>query len=326
MATFRRRGNKWRVEICHQGKRLSASFPTKAECERWAVVTTYELTHREHHPTARKTLGEAMMRYLEECTPKKKSASREAKFINNFLKHPLCNQLLENVTVADWAEWRDWRLKTVSPGTVRREATIVKAMYRVAIREWLWLRTSPFEHLTLPKAPESRDRRVWPDEERRILEAFQYTELRPPREIREYVACAWLFALETAMRSGEILNLQWQHVHLEQRYVHIPHSKNGRKRDVALSPRAVEILKILPRDAPTCFKINSAQRDANFRKYRNLAGVEDMRFHDSRHEALTRLAQKLHILDLARMAGMRDTKTLMVYYNATATEIAMKLG
>lgn len=325
MATYRRRGSKWRVEICHHGKRLSATFPSKAECERWATVKMYELAHGEHHPSAKKTLGDALDRYLIQCTVKKRGAEREAKFIKRIRQNPLCERLLENITVVDWAEWRDWRLESVSPATVRREATIIKAMYRVAIKEWLWLRISPFDNLVLPKEPDHRDRRIWPDEERRILEAFQYTELREPSYIRDYVACAWLFALETAMRSGEILNLEWKNVHLEERFVHIPQSKVGKKRDVALSPRALEILKILPRDNEKCFKINSAQRDANFRKYRNLAGIEDMTFHDSRHEALTRLAQKLHILDLARMAGISNPKTLMVYYNPTATEIAKKL-
>ena len=52
MPTFRRRGKKWRVEMCYQGKRLSASFATKLECERWATLKMYELTHNEQHPTA----------------------------------------------------------------------------------------------------------------------------------------------------------------------------------------------------------------------------------------------------------------------------------
>ena len=325
MATFRRRGKKWRVEICHQGKRLSASFATKVECERWTTVTLYELTHNAQHPSARKTLKEALERYLNECTPKKRGAAREAKFIHRMMQYGICDRLLENVTTAHWAEWRDQRLASVSPATVIREFTVIKAMYKTAIAEWLWLQVSPLANLKLPKAPPPRDRRVYPEDQQKMLEAFKFTELRTPEKIRECVACAWLFALETAMRSGEILNLQWQHVHLEERYVHIPTSKNGTKRDVPLSKQAMEILEILPHDNPTCFKISATQRDAHFRKYRELAGIKDMRFHDSRHEALTRLAQKLHILDLARMAGMRNTKTLMIYYNATASEIAKKL-
>ncbi|MDO4643910.1 MAG: site-specific integrase [Cardiobacteriaceae bacterium] len=325
MATFRRRGKKWRVEICCRGKRLSKTFNTKVECEHWANITLYELQNNQIHPTARKTLREALERYLNECTHKKRGAIRESKFIHRMMMYEICDNLLENVTTAHWAEWRDQRLTNVSPATVRREITIIKAMYKVAISEWLWLRVSPVANLKLPSPPPPRDRRVYPEEQHKMLEAFDFTVLRTPKKIKEYVACAWLFALETAMRSGEILNLQWQHVHLEQLYVHIPTSKNGSKRDVPLSKRAIEILKILPHDNYFCFNINGRQRDANFRKYRKLAGIDNMTFHDSRHEALTRLAQKLHILNLARMAGMKDTKTLMIYYNATASEIAKKL-
>jgi len=51
-----------------------------------------------------------------------------------------------------------------------------------------------------------------------------------------------------------------------------------------------------------------------------------MTFHDTRHEALTRIARKLDVLDLARMVGHRDARSLMIYYNATAEEIAQRLG
>ena len=57
-----------------------------------------------------------------------------------------------------------------------------------------------------------------------------------------------------------------------------------------------------------------------------LAGLENLTFHDTRHEGLTRLARKLDVLDLARMVGHRDPRSLMIYYNATATEIAGRLG
>jgi integrase len=62
-----------------------------------------------------------------------------------------------------------------------------------------------------------------------------------------------------------------------------------------------------------------------FRKYRKKSGIEDMTFHDSRHEAITRLAKKLHVLDLARMTGHKDIKKLMIYYNESAEDIAGKL-
>jgi integrase len=66
--------------------------------------------------------------------------------------------------------------------------------------------------------------------------------------------------------------------------------------------------------------------DALFRKCRDRAGIVGLHFHDSRHEAITRLAQRLDVLDLARMVGHRDLKMLQAYYNATAEEIAARLG
>ena len=198
MATFRRRGKKWRVEICHQGNRLSASFTTKVECERWATVTLYELTHNAQHPSVRKTLKEALARYLNECTPKKRGAAREAKFIHRMMQHGICDHLLENVTTTHWAEWRDQRLTSVSPATVIREFTVIKAVYKTAITEWLWLRVSPLTNLKLPKAPPPRDRRVFPEEQQKMLEAFKFTELRTANLLLAHGCLHWKQPCEVA--------------------------------------------------------------------------------------------------------------------------------
>ncbi|WP_058048192.1 tyrosine-type recombinase/integrase [Janthinobacterium sp. Ant5-2-1] len=66
-------------------------------------------------------------------------------------------------------------------------------------------------------------------------------------------------------------------------------------------------------------------RDSLFRKAVTRAGIEGLIFHDARHEAITRLAKKLNILELARMVGHKDIRQLQVYYNETAAEIAKKL-
>jgi len=73
------------------------------------------------------------------------------------------------------------------------------------------------------------------------------------------------------------------------------------------------------------FTVNLANADALFRRVRDRLGIENLHFHDTRHEATTRLARKLDVLDLARMTGHRDPRSLMVYYNATASEVAGRL-
>lgn len=72
--------------------------------------------------------------------------------------------------------------------------------------------------------------------------------------------------------------------------------------------------------------ITDAQKDALFRKLVARAAITGLTFHDSRHTACTALSKKLHVLELARQLGMRDLKTLMVYYNESATERAAKLA
>jgi len=140
------------------------------------------------------------------------------------------------------------------------------------------------------------------------------------------IAVVFLLAIETAMRQGELFKLEWQDVHLNESYVHLKDTKNGTKRDVPLSSRAkVLVAKLVPGDGRVV-NFNQASCGQIFRSAVKLAGIVDLTFHDTRHEGLTRLARKLDLLDLARMVGHRDPRSLMIYYNATATEIAGRLG
>lgn len=109
--------------------------------------------------------------------------------------------------------------------------------------------------------------------------------------------------------------------------MHLDETKNGHSRDVALTTRAVELLKVMQRTSNQhcVFRLVSGTADTLFRKARDKVGISDLHFHDTRHEATTRLARKLDVLDLARMTGHKDTRSLMIDYNATATELASRL-
>ena len=99
------------------------------------------------------------------------------------------------------------------------------------------------------------------------------------------------------------------------------------KRDVALSSRAVALLeKMHPKKVGRVFQVPQASAGQIFRRTVQLAGISDLTFHDTRHTAITALARKLDMLDLARMVGHRDPRSLMIYYNATAEDIAERLG
>jgi integrase len=122
-------------------------------------------------------------------------------------------------------------------------------------------------------------------------------------------------------------------VFLKKRYLRLLETKNGDARNVPLSSVAATILELLLDDCGDgpVFGLNSAILDALFRKYRDKAKaecpeLEPVRFHDTRHEAVSRLARKLDVLDLARMIGHRDIRSLMIYYNEHASDIATRLG
>ena len=150
---------------------------------------------------------------------------------------------------------------------------------------------------------------------------------------KHFAPKAMLFALETGMRAGEICAATWENLHLHQRILHIPTSKNGHPRNVPLSIKALEIIyhlhKIKSDDSPHIFQLKSASLDANFRKMKERAGLEnaDLHFHDTRREALSRLAKKVDVMTLAKISGHRDIKILLnTYYAPDMAEVANLLG
>ena len=135
-----------------------------------------------------------------------------------------------------------------------------------------------------------------------------------------------LFAIETAMRAGEICGLTWDNVDFEDRTAYLPITKNGSARRVPLSKKAIAILERLKEEVGntgTCFQIESKSLDATFRKLKKMAMCEHLHFHDTRREALTRLAKKVDVMTLAKISGHKDIRILQnVYYAPNMADIA----
>jgi integrase len=193
-------------------------------------------------------------------------------------------------------------------------------VFTVARKEWGLLSVSPMLDVRKPASPEPRDRLATAAEmERLALSAGTDLTNSTARAFH-----AFLFAVETGMRAGEIIGLVWERVDLDKRVARLAQTKNGTARDVPLSSEAVRLLQALPRDDPV-FALSSASLDALWRKLRDRAVVDDLVFHDSRHLAITRLARKLDVLSLAKMIGHRNLSQLQVYFNESAADIAKRL-
>lgn len=327
MAAFRQRGGVWRVEICVSNIRESATFDTKSQAKIWAAKRETEIRESSKGKLPDYTLKQAVERYIAEVSPKKKSHLREVNRFNAFLRsYPKLAALpIARITTDDLVKWRDDRLKTIQGASLRRDANALSAVFNTARKEWKWIYESPMIDLSMPPQAKHRDRRISDDEIRRLTYAANWEE-STPSSLTQQVLIAFLFALETAMRAGEIRKLTWDRVFLKDRYVALHETKNGTKRNVPLSKRAVELLEMMKDiDSKYVFTVNEGSFDTLWRKLRDRCEIDNLHFHDSRHEACTRLARKLEVLDLARMIGHKDLKSLMIYYNATATEIASRL-
>jgi integrase len=331
MASFGKRGKGWRAQVAIEGVRESKTFSTKAEAVAWAGQRETDIRHGKSSGIALdKTCGDAFRKYEKEVSSQKAGAKWEATrlhYLGNQLVdgRPMKDVKLVDLTPAMLGAWRDKRLAEVEASTINRDFALISNVYAVARREWKWVVHSPTTDVRRPKDPASRDRLPTQDEIDRICLACGFDE-GPVATKSQAVAVAFLFAIETAMRAGEICKLQpgW----IKGPVAHLPAeaNKNGVKRDVPLSRRALELLAFLPDpgDGPV-FGLKESSLDALFRKARERAAVDGLTFHDTRHAAITRLAKKLSVLDLARMVGHRDLRMLQIYYNESAADMAARL-
>ncbi len=333
MATFRKRGPyQWQAQVRKKGHPLQTkTFETRAAAETWARAIEVEMdkgafvSRAEAEST---TLKQLLERYLVAVTPSKKGAAPEATRIRAFMKHPLAQRFVAGIHGMDIARFRDERLKKVSTATAKRDLGILGHLFEVARKEWGVHVHNPVRDIKLPASGKSRDRRLQPShdgergEEARLLEACR--EARNP----------WLLptvrlALETAMRQGELVGLRWEHVDLNRRIAHLPDTKNGESRTVPLSTTAIQVLSSIPRsfNGQVFPGLTGEAIKRSYIRARRRAGIEDLRFHDLRHEATTRLFEKgLNIMEVVSITDHKDLRMLRRYTHLKAEDLAKKLG
>ncbi|KAG0164224.1 hypothetical protein DFQ28_007823 [Apophysomyces sp. BC1034] len=331
MATISKRldisGNvSWQAKIRRKGySTRSRSFPTKADALEWARCVEAAMDRKEH-PTSRTaertTLGDILARYRDTVTPTHRGSKLEQQRIKQLLRHPMSRCAMSELTSAILAQWRDERLRSVSPGSVLREMTILRSAIKRARYEWgVELRECPLSRITKPKDNPPRERRVTPQEETLLYEGCR--KARNP-----YLRPAIEFALLTAMRQGEIVELEWRNVNFEQRTARLPITKNGRPRVVPLSTRAVELLATLPKDTERVFQgLSTYSVKHAFVRLIKRQQLRDLRFHDLRHEAISRLVERgLNLIEVAAISGHQTMQMLKRYTHLRAEDLAKKLG
>lgn len=355
MATIRKKGDyQWHCQIRRQGyPTQTRTFETRDDAEKWARDVERAMdrgTFVDRREADKNTLRQVLERYLKDVTPGHKGKDVEELRIKALTRDRIADFKMSALSAAALADYIERRSKEVSQATVRREIDILSAVITKARRAWgINLAENPVTLIERPKPAKARDRRLQDDEEARILAVLEANDDRR----NPWIGPFFRFALETAMRRGELLALEWQNVDLQARTAHLPDTKNGEARTVPLSSRAANVLKgllkredgvsalpkgkVFPITADAVKKAwQRAMRTAR-KAYEDeclVAGKEPdpdflagLRVHDLRHEATSRIAEKLdNILELSAVTGHKDIRMLKRYYHPRAEDLAKKLG
>lgn len=316
----------WRIQFMVNGVRDGGTFPTARAANEYQAARTAELLAVSATGAGSVyTLDQALTKYAEEVSPKKRGEAKELIRLDAYRRHALpLKKKLSDVTTADLVAWRDSRLKVNARGTVLRDMTLLGNVFEIARREWQWIAVNPMRDVGRPANPDHREVVIHGWQIRRMLRAMGHGG--PVRSVSQAVAVCFLVALTTGMRAGELCGLQWADVHDD--FVRLRTSKTGKGRDVPLSAYARRLLaRMRGYDPLLVFGLDSQSLDANFRKYRDRAGLSGFVFHDSRHTAATRLAmsRKVDALQLCRIMGWKNPKQAMTYFNPTASQLAALL-
>ena len=327
MASIRFRGSKWQARISRLGEQSQVkTFQTKEDAERWARGIEVEWdrgTYINTHQAQKTTFGELIERYLREVLPRFRGAHEDAYRLKAILRRPIASVNTTLLNSSRIAQYRDERLCEVSAGTVIRELAYLSSIINHARREWDINIHNPVLLVRKPPTSQGRSRVLTYEEEVRLLEAC---EPRANRNI--YTRPFIILALETAMRRGEILSLRWENVNFTKRTAYLALTKNGESRTVPLSTRAIETLKALPRSIDgRVLPINFGALETSFKRARERVGLEDLRIHDLRHTAATRLSEKLpNLLELSAVTGHKSLTMLKRYYHPNPEQLARKLA
>lgn len=320
----------FQLRLRRQGVKVQfLTFSTYVEAEQARLKIESDLSVsiiKDYAVATHTTLRELMTRYRE-VTYQHKGGDVERNRINRICRdEAFVDKKLAALTTEDLQDFIDDRLTQVAPSTVDRDLDVISQTLNYAKNVWkISPVESPFAGLQRPKYFNERDRRLSGDDELRLLAAARADE-------NPYVEPAIILALETAARRGELLSLTVADINLDERYALLRETKNGRSRKVPLTTRAMEVCTALMMDCDSedevLLKLTAnALKIAFFRRVVPASGVQDIHFHDLRHESISRFAESgiFQMIELQAISGHRDTRMLLRYAHLCSGNLAKKM-
>jgi integrase len=326
MATIRKRRRKYEVQMRRAGlPHISKTFRVLKHAQTWARQMEVRADRNElpADPTALRgmTLGDLVRRYRDSVSTEKRDRVSERYILAAFLRQPICSQRLTELRTEDFAAYRDQRLREIKPASLKRQLAPIRHLFEIARDHWgLPIRENPLDRLQLKATDQRRERRLRPGELDRLLDAAgRCSNPNVGRIIR--------FALVTAMRRGEILAIRSQHIDLTGRALLIPEAKNGYSRTIPLTDDAIAVLRDGRTDGQgRVFPMSANAFRLAWERLKRRAGINDLRFHDLRHESISGFFEKgLTVPEVALISGHRDMRMLFRYAHGRREQIIAKL-
>ena len=341
MATFELRDSGyWQAKIRRKGWPLqSRTFAQKIDAEKWARAVEHDMDtgiFQSASDAERTTLSDLIARFEKEFAPhhyRVREDNKEAwRFQCARLRETLGAYSLAAIDQKTVASFRDNRLdgrkrKAVGESTVRKELHLLSKILGFAETECgiNLPRGNPVDKIRKPKEGKGRERRLTEKE-------WKEVEAQCRKSRNRHLLPAFTLAVETAMRQGELLSLRWEHVDFKNRFALLPNPekiKNEEPRAVPLSTRAIEVLTRLPRSIDgVIFNVERMTLYHAFIAACKRAGVTNYTWHDLRHEAMSRLAERgnFSVLELSAVSGHKTLQMLKKYTHLQATKLAEKMG
>ena len=326
MPTIRKKGEgQYHVQIRKRGyPTQTKTFTKEADARRWATIIESEM---ERGVFVSRTEAEAtlikdvLQRFAAEVLPTKRSEQSDKSRIKTLLEE-FGDYRMASLNSTQVAKFRDKRLKVIGPQSVIHEINLLNRVLKTATMDWGIALPGglPTAQVRKPAKPRGRDRRVSKEEIAKILESTESAELHTIVTL----------AVETGMRRSELASLTWDYIDLKKQTAHLPKTKTDEPRTVPLSQSAVKALKEFGiNDKGLVFKLQAESMSQAFDRAcePHRANIDDVRFHDLRHEATSRLFEKgLNVMEVAAITGHKTLDMLKRYTHLRAEDLAKKLG
>ena len=328
MAYIRIRNGRHEAQVRRKGHPpISKSFTSKTAAKMWIKAVETDMERGEFKPRVDMTVGQLIKRYQTDVIPKQK-AHQSALVRCRRLRRELGKINLSDLSPAHLASYRDERLKTIKPSTLKRELSILSSAINTAIIDWgIPIPTNPVSITRIPKHDGSRNRRLKDGEEEKLLAIAKPVYQR-----------TIIIAVETAVRRGELLNIRKSHINFDNQTLHIPQTKTDTPRTIPLSTRAIKALRdqiksisdanvVQIERGSKLFSMSSPMFRHEIHRYRVKLDMEDWRFHDLRHEATSRLFERgFNVMEVALVTGHQDLRMLKRYTHIKPESLVARLG